>query len=97
MQAHGEPTKRTAGLGGSVPNVRPRTIRIDDATWAAAEAECQRRGLDSTAEYVRQALWRCLAVDHAVELIKAGVSPDDLSEWERLTALMAEVARRAEK
>lgn len=72
----------------SLPDVRPRTIRFDDATWQAAEEESRLRGLDSTAEYVRQSVVRIIAVDRTVRAIQAGVDPATLQDPEALKAMI---------
>jgi hypothetical protein len=97
MRSRGEGGTVDAAAPGSVLRVPPaptRTIRIDDTTWNLAREECQRRGLDSTAEYVRQALVRTLAVDLALRLARGGIDLSDLQDFGKFAAMLAEAGER---
>lgn len=91
-----EQPRETAGMGaGRVPDeVRPTTIRLDEATIAEVAAEAERRGLNSASEYIRHAVITQLAWDRALRAVSAGARPDDLDSFGRLAALLAQIANR---
>lgn len=77
-----------------VPDVRPTTIRLDEATYAACVAACERAGISSVSEYIRQAVSARLAFETARDLIRAGADPDALIDFEALAAALNEAASR---
>jgi hypothetical protein len=75
-----------------VANVRPTTIRLDDATYAACVAACERAGISSVSEYIRQAVSARLAWEAAVDVVRAGGHPDALFDFEGLAEALNRVA-----
>lgn len=77
-----------------VDDVRPTTIRLDDATHAACVGACERAGISSVSEYVRQAVAARLAWEAALDLFRAGANPDALFDFEALVEALNEVVAR---
>lgn len=77
-----------------VPEVRPTTIRLDEATYAACLDACERAGISSVSEYIRQAVAARLAWEAARDLIRAGADPDALIDFEVIANAINEVAQR---
>jgi Arc/MetJ-type ribon-helix-helix transcriptional regulator len=77
-----------------VPYVKPTTIRLDEATHAAVEAACERAGIGSVSEYIRQAVSARLAWESAVDTMRAGAAPDVLFDFEMLAEALNEIAER---
>jgi hypothetical protein len=77
-----------------VGDVKPTTIRLDEATHAACVAACERAGIGSVSEYIRQAVSARLAWEAAVDLMRAGAGPDALFDFEVLAKALNEVAGR---
>jgi Arc/MetJ-type ribon-helix-helix transcriptional regulator len=77
-----------------VADVRPTTIRLDEATYAACIAACESAGISSVSEYIRQAVSARLAWEAARDLIRAGADPEAMVDFEALAEALNEIARR---
>lgn len=77
-----------------VDDVRPTTIRLDEATYAACVTACESAGISSVSEYIRQAVSARLAWEAARDLIRAGADPDALVDFEMVAEAINEAARR---
>jgi hypothetical protein len=78
----------------SVPAVETKTMRFEDDVWAAVIQECERRGLRSGAEYVRQAVVAQLAFDRAVRAAREGPGIEPPSEIEQFALMLLRSASR---
>lgn len=85
--------EQTSSKPTRVPDVRPFTIRLDDATADHVRREADRIDI-SAAEYIRRATVAQLAWNDALEAVRTGVNLDDLTDTQRLCRLLVEVARQ---
>lgn len=74
-----------------LPNVRPTTVRLDDALRAELEAEAARRGL-TTSELTRQALVMVLAWFRIIRLMEAGATPEHAADPELMRDALTRLA-----
>lgn len=79
-----------------LPDVRPTTIRLDDAMRAEVERVCGQRGI-STSDYIRQAIIARLAWDYAIGAAKAGADLDALADLNLFAAMLNEYAERQKR
>ena len=76
-----------------LPDVRPTTIRLDDALRVAVDAEARRRGV-STSDYIRQATVAQLAWDYATRVAEAGGDLEAMADPSVVAAMLNEYARK---